>query len=426
MATTTAVAPCAPNLIWQRGKAALLQAADEEVAVNSRTYFNDIIEPYRSCEAGRYLSGEQTDIQRFKVNYVTDMGLRREPSPYIVSRSAVFDLEQHLALVPPRVADHYLADLFGIPSTDVRTPPGATHKASISYYINVLGSWNDGAAIARLVACDWDKPGVGPSDKFFAACVLAIAGDATCRDMFQKLLSERSLSDKYSHFTLAFRSLVFCVKKPGGGSLVDDDYRQCQQVARDTATSPDELRFYEAMIGNIIALHHSRSNRRAQAVSSIEKSVSAMQEVEPRELHTLAGDLSIYYRYRAQAWINFCTTLATRGLLSDAIDQIERCLSFTESFSPESVFECLSMRAIYLMRLLRFEEAEADLRRAECILATEFRIYPLIRHNVRQMLMACLYKVGREDEAEEMLSVIDANERFFIRIGLNPDGSWHA
>lgn len=148
----------------------------------------------------------------------------------------------------------------------------------------------------------------------------------------------------------------------------------------------------------LLLVQERRSGQRDGAEKSVRGSVEAMAAVDVRRIATDDESFGVYYHYRMQSWINYCTVLAARFDWNSALDEITRALSYAQINNTESEFECLCMRGYYLIRLGQYLEAISDLRNAIDLLKTQYRCYPLILYNAQSLLMYCL---RRENAAEE-------------------------
>ena len=266
----------------------------------------------------------------------------------------------------------------------------------LMYYVNVLGSWEDGLAMADIVATrvQWLQRGNLPA--YLLTCcanIYAVHCNPRCRDFYD--LADNLYENTSQRFFNAFRSVVAELKRVGDEESTRLAFEKIRsQLELWLGYSISTQVFCEGIIDNLEALFYFRQRKIHQAQALIKSALKNLQSVSNDDIRL---DPDVINRYRVQILENDALLSAHEGNWEESVEKMRKVVSFTKVYHQDSRGEAVSFLGYLLYRAKRYSEAYYILLEAEQLVIHEPRPSALLQ--IRQLLQGCALRMDRHDDA---------------------------
>jgi hypothetical protein len=353
------------------------------------------------------LDGSYFELVKGDTNYLTDLGLRRleearqyfeaqildsvDPQTVAEVLRALPVIDACLASLGRRVGlDLEVADL---PCIRVEDAPPIVTAAILDFYVNKLGSWDDGLRIASAIAGSEHAYSTSQDGRYLlllVANVLATHANPRCRELYGLL---RDLSGPgYERFFFQFRLAAAEIKRLRDATRAAEALAHARDLIdefENAGLNAQDQAFCRALVCNLEALACVRQHDAARAEDLM---LMAVQLLDSAPEDQIALDPNMANRYRVQIHENRALLAAVQKDWTLATLRMRIALHTAQRQHPYSLDESLSHMGYYLIQTNQFAEALQHLAAAERLLAT--KQVPLRTREVRKMICLIAARTG--------------------------------
>jgi len=373
----------------------------------------------------RAIGGSYFALTSGDPGYLTDFRMKRyrEPRRYFERNALPMIRESPSTLNGLLTADRSVARLRRLvgassprelfdPSRVVRAtlqsqPDVATQ--AICFYVNSLGSWEDGAAVSDTVLRDLDQV---PRDDS-GGRLLAVSGYALCiaeadpraRRLWR--LAHDRLAVAFDRFFLLLRAATAELKryKDERRYLRAVDHAMAAAATLDKADhTAEDAAFAQSLVLNLRALASVTAGRSHEAAALVDRAWRTMIDIPLNRLTLPPG---IAARYVVMVLENRGLLLVRQGRWAAAAWLFEELVSFARSAEPDSLSEALTLLGFAQLKQGSATAALAPLEEA-CELAGD-DVRPGAHDAVRRLLAVACDEVGDPGRAAGWIQSLDTS-----------------